>query len=61
MTASWEGQAGWGAQASSQEPTHSPQVEGLSVHGALSQEDPDVAEPTMHDSKMKSWRANLLP
>lgn len=33
---------------------HSPEVKGFSVHGALSQEDPDVVESTMHDSEMKS-------
>lgn len=34
--------------------THSPQVKAFGVHGALSQEDPDVVEPTVHDSEMKS-------
>lgn len=60
-TASSEGQArGRGAWAFALDHTHSPQIKGFGVHSALCQEDPDVVEPTVHDSEMKSCRGNPL-
>lgn len=53
------GQAAWSPGLCSDH-THSPQVEGFSVHGALGQEDPDAVEPTVHDREMQSCRVNLL-
>lgn len=40
--------------------THSPEIKGFGVHGALCQEDADVAEPAVHDREMQSWGGSPL-
>lgn len=48
------GQGTWSSGLCSEPHTLTVDYKGFSIHGALCQEDPDVVEPAMHDSEMKS-------